>query len=103
MTVGMKRTNLADLSDFLGAYFHEDWLLESSDPDQAVRRFLASGPTAAHRARIVVQIGEYLVSKDEAGVEAGLMSDLGCYYLPSADGIEARAWLWQVANRLGAP
>ena len=99
----MKNSELADLKSFLGAYFHEDWPIESGNPDGAIQLFLDSAPSAALRVRIVSQINDYLHAKEEAGIEEGLLKDLGCYYLPSADGMRASAWLEHVANRLKFP
>lgn len=99
----MKNGKLTDLESFLGGYFHEDWRLESDSPDDAIARFLAGEPGAGLRERIVAQIDEYLATKAAAGIEEGLFKDLGCYYLPSADGMSAGAWLEHVANRLKSP
>lgn len=99
----MKHSERTDLQSFLGGYFHEDWLLESDGPDDAIARFLAGEPGAALRERIVAQIDEYLATKAAADIEESLLKDLGCYYLPSADGMSAGAWLEHVANRLKSP
>lgn len=87
----MKNSELTNLKSFLSGYFHEDWPLESDGPDDAIRRFLASGPGVVLRERIVAEIDEYLATKEAADIEKGLLMDLGCYSLPSADGMRASA------------
>lgn len=97
----MTTSDLTELKSFLGGYFHEDWELEASEPDEAISRFLESDPGASEIDHIVAQICHYLGDgKDDVAVEHGLLKDLGCYYLPSADGISASDWLRHVAYRL---
>jgi hypothetical protein len=97
----MTTSDLAELKSLLSGYFHEDWELEASEPDEVIFRFLESGPSASEIDRIVAQIRHYLGGgKDDTTVERGLLKDLGCYYLPSADGISASDWLRHVADRL---
>jgi hypothetical protein len=90
-----------ELRSFLSGYFHEDWALDASRPDDVVAQFLTSRPPAFEVDRIVAQISDYLTSrKEEEAVERGLFEELGCYYLPSADGLSARDWLHHVVQLL---
>lgn len=92
---------LTELKSFLSGYFHEDWELDNAEPDEVITLFLESRPYESVLERIVEQIRWYLDSgKDDITVEQGLLNDLGCYYLPSADGIGAKEWLRHVADRL---
>lgn len=98
MTAG----DFAELKSFFSGYFHEDWEMDVSDPDEVVSQFLRSEPGSNEIDRIVDQIGRYVgTGRDDAAIERGLLEELGCYYMPSADGMSARDWLKHVAALLG--
>jgi len=97
----MTASDVAELRSFFSGYFHEDWELDASEPDEVISQFLRSGPSSNEVDRIVAQIGRYLdAGKDDAAIERGLLEELGCYYLPGADGMSARDWLRHVADVL---
>lgn len=97
----MTAHDLSELKLFLSGYFHEDWELDASEPDEVVSQFLSSNPSAIKIDQIVTQIYYYLGErKDDAAVERGLLEELGCYYLPSADGIGACDWLRHMIDLL---
>lgn len=86
------------LKSFLSGYFHEDWEMDASRPDEVVSQFLKSKPDLSEIELIIDQINRYLKSAvDDLEVERGLFEKLGCYYLPSADGVSAADWLRRVA------
>jgi hypothetical protein len=89
--------------DFFAAYFHEDWAADSSNVDEVVATFLAESPRADELIRIAEGIDLLLQEgvTDEAA-EHILVNELGCYYLPSADGRSARRWLGSIASSLRA-
>lgn len=97
----MMAGDVAELKSFFSGYFHEDWELDASEPDDVISQFLRSGASANEVDRIVAQIGSYVAAReDEAAIERGLLEELGCYYLPGADGMSAREWLTHVAELL---
>jgi hypothetical protein len=97
----MRSANLEILKSFLGGYFHQDWDLEASDADKVIANYLASKPSTNNIEMIIVQIDQYLNDAgDDLNIEVGLLRDLGCYYLPSADGLTAHNWLRHVAHQL---
>lgn len=91
---------MSDLKSFLSSYFHEDFYLEAPNPDGNIDLFLRSNPDTDQVNRIVRQIEDYLSSRDDAAIDAGLFKELGCYYWPGADGMSAKVWLLHVAERL---
>jgi hypothetical protein len=91
----------AELRSFLSGYFHEDWELDSSEPDEVISQFLDSKPNPNYVAKIASQIEVYLSSEsDEQILKNGLLKNFGCYYLPSADSLKTSYWLNHVANFL---
>ncbi len=57
--------------------------------------------TADEAMRLREAIMSYLAqTEDVRTLETSLGAELGCYYLPSADGISAYAWLTEVAGIL---
>lgn len=96
----MTMSDIADLRAFFSGYFHEDWEMDASGPDEVISQFLRSEPGTDEINRIVAQIGRYLGRQDDMAIERDLLEELGCYYLPSADGMSARNWLRHVADFL---
>lgn len=97
----MKYEKFEALKQFLSGYFHEDWALEAVTPDDVVMQYLATHPTNIRIQCLAAQINQYVDSKhDDATIEHGLFEELGCYYLPSADGMSPRVWLLHVADLL---
>jgi hypothetical protein len=90
----------AALANFFSSYFHEDWPCEAETPTQVVQAYLGTAsPSDAARLRAAI-IGFLARERDNAALEKKLMPELGCYYLPSADGLSARDWLLSVADLL---
>ena len=97
----MTASHLVELKSFLSGYFHEDWELDALKADEVLSQFLNSSPSASEIDTIVAQIGCYLdSSKDDAAIERGLFLELGCHYLPGADGRSARDWMQHLASVL---
>jgi hypothetical protein len=90
-----------ELYQFFAGHFHEDWPVEASTPDGIIREFLAQNHDPEKLGRLADLIDEYIGSaKSDDALERGLFHELGCYYMPSADGLSERAWLEHVAKRL---
>ena len=97
------------LGQFLGAYFHQDWMhikvrpdwtLENADADSVVRWFIASEPASSVR-KAAEEIEELLsLGMDESQLEQAIFEDLGSYYLPTADGMSYNEWLRHVHGLL---
>ena len=97
----MTASDFAELKLFLSGYFHEDWELDGCEPDEIIFLFMKSQPSSAEVDRLVSQIARFLdAGKCEASLECRLLEELGCYYLPSADGVNAREWLEHVVELL---
>ena len=92
----------AALTNFFSAYFHEDWPCEAETPTEVVQAYLgtASQSDAARLRTAIIGFVEH--ERDNTALEKKLMPELGCYYLPSADGLTARDWLLSVADLLAA-
>lgn len=92
----------AALTDFFRAYFHEDWPCEAETSTQVVQAYVntASQSEVARLRAAIISFVER--EQDNAVLEKKLMPELGCYYLPSADGLTARGWLLNVADLLAA-
>ncbi|MFC7519101.1 contact-dependent growth inhibition system immunity protein [Herbaspirillum sp. GCM10030257] len=90
-----------NLRQFFGAYFHQDWTLDAMDPDDIVRLFINDGFCVNELMNLANHIEMYAAAMtDDTVTEENLLIELGCYYLPSADCLGARAWLYHVANLL---
>jgi hypothetical protein len=97
----MTAANFSHLKDLCSAYFHEDWTLDGDGPDHILSSYIAAGWRAAELEDVAAQANRFADAyADDAALEQALLSELGCYYLPSADGISARQWLHHVASVL---
>lgn len=97
MTAG----DISELRLLFCGYFYEDWRLEAAESDEVIYQFLRDGWSPNEIVRIVVQIDRSLNdAKDDFAIKCGLFEELGCYYLPSADGMSTRDWLQHVADVL---
>lgn len=87
------------LKQFFSSYFHQDWRYDAQTTTEVVYEYKrAASPPEIRRLREAIM--KHLEQEDEKTLELSLESELGCYYLPSADGISAHAWLEQVAEIL---
>lgn len=97
----MTSNDLAELKNFFGAYFHEDWEMYSTEPDDVVALFLRAEPNPEEVARIATQIHVYVRAHvNDEDLDRGLLKELGCYYSPNADGYRVRDWLLHVVALL---
>lgn len=93
--------DIEDLRNFFSGYFHQDWPDEAADPAEVISQYLAEGWSAEELYRLADEIRRFAdgyTNDDE--LEHALYSELGSYYVPSADKIPARAWLQDLVATL---
>jgi hypothetical protein len=80
------------LAHFLGAYFHQDWMLDAPTWQSTVDRYLRQEPR--HWAEAATTELEHLleIEKDEAVISA-ILRDLRCNFRSSGHGTDSRQWL----------
>ena len=89
------------LKNFFAAYFHEDWREEVKDAAGVLELYLAQNVDADARRRLAHAIETFATRHGSDGaLEQALFSELGCYYVPSAEHRSARAWLAELVTRL---
>lgn len=91
---------LPNLEQFLGGYFHQDFVLDYGDPDHAIAAFLAEATPESVQAVCseLDQLIPLVEHKDDP--EKLLWQVLGCYYYPKADGLSVADWLKHVRSKL---
>ena len=96
----MNGNNYPALAQFLGAYFHQDFMLDYASPDGAIAAFVAGEPQeSVHEAcNEVEQLIPLIEGMDDP--EKFLWRVLGCCYLPKADGLTVADWLKHVHKKL---
>lgn len=87
------------LSQFLGAYLHQDWPEEFSTPEAAVEAFHRREPADSVRA-VCAELEQAIYEAQQSTDPSRLLSDLGCYYDPRADGRSVPEWLAHVRTEL---
>ena len=96
----MKTQDFPTLAQFFGGYFHQDWIDEFSNPEDAIDAYRNGEPVESirlaceelERAMLLIQQGP----EDPQRV----LQELGCYYDPAADDLTVAAWLEQVRKKL---
>src|ERR1700730_4802995 len=96
----MNRSNFSALEQFLGAYFHQDFLLDYGNADAVITAFLAEEPQESIQAvcnelEQVIPLVEGMNDPEEF-----LFQVLACYYNPKADGLGVADWLKHVRDKL---
>lgn len=81
----------------LGAYFHQDWYLESNEPDGIVEIFI-SKETDETILLLKEQIEMLLIDADSLN-EDFIFENNG-YYSPSADGLTVKEWFEKILKQL---
>jgi len=93
----MKASDLPQLTQFFGGWFHQDWMEEGSDSPAEVARTYASDETPKAVREAMREIENLLASRLPPTQMRRLIGDeLGCAYDPTQDGKTYRAWLREV-------
>ncbi len=87
------------LSQFLGAYFHQDWPEEFTGPEAAIAAFRRKEPPEVVRAACS-ELEQAFRELQQSSDPSKLLSDLGCYYDPQSDGHTVSEWLAHVRAEL---
>jgi hypothetical protein len=93
-------SDAALLIQFFSNYFHQDWTLEARHPDDMVRFFMRDRCSRDQMLNLAGILDSYAVSNTDEAIEVALFDKFGCHYMPSGDGIPAKAWLQHIAHLL---
>lgn len=92
---------LARLRQFFGSTFHQDWNLDATTPEEAIRRYAADNLDGSTARDLIDAIGRFIEDHpDEAQLESALSAELWCAYWPPGAGVSVRDWLRWVADML---
>lgn len=93
----MKVRDLPQLAQFLGGWFHQDWMDEGYKSAAEVVRAYARDEMPGTVRESMKEIEALLASRlPPVQMRRLLADDLGCAYDPTADGKTFRAWLREV-------
>lgn len=87
------------LSNFLGAYFHQDWAVEHGSPEAVVAYFL-DHESDAEIAKVRGELERLAAQSLPEADLAQRLRVLGSEYDPTRDGGSYRAWLQSLVSRL---
>lgn len=80
------------LHDFFLSYFHPDWRLDDSSPDDVLRHFASHDPKAAQP--VAAEIDEIIdLEAPDDTVRTHVLARYDLHYDPSVDGLTMREWL----------
>src|SRR5687767_724097 len=81
---------------FAGAYLHQDWRDDYDSTELAFQDFLLSEPR--HALQIAAELRTVLDSDLDEPALRDLLRQAGSFYLPEADGLTVREWLWSLLD-----
>ena len=94
------RNNYPKLFQFLGCYFHQDWMCDSSDPDGIIRTYMADSAPQNIKA-IKEEISTLLaMNLDEENLREFIMDKMPCNYCYWLDWESGTAWLNHIVEIL---
>ncbi len=96
----MNDNDYPSLSQFLGAYFHQDFMLDYGSPDGAITTFLAEASPEFVAEVCNDLINVILLLERTHDHENFLWRVLGCNYRPIADGLTIEEWLKHVHEKI---
>jgi hypothetical protein len=89
-----------ELQQFLGGYFHQDFMLEFDSPDGAINAF-KSDATPSQMQAVCKELQRALsLLTSKPGLGETLLDQLWCQYYPMSDGLTPHEWLTHVYRRL---
>ncbi len=95
----MQPEEIPDLTYFLKAYLHQDYLLDSTDDIEALHGFLNDNPPEA--AGAVLRDLRYVIYSDLSDDEIRrLILQCGSFFEPTLAGIIPRKWLAEVEKEI---
>lgn len=90
------------LFQFLGCYFHQDWMCDSSDPDDIIRIYIADSAPQDIKT-IKEEISTLLaMNLDEENLREFIMGKMPCNYCYWLDWESAEAWLNHILEILSS-
>jgi hypothetical protein len=95
----MNANRFPALTQFLGTYFHQDFLEDYATADDAITAFITGEPKSYVLAVMHEMERLVLLVKADNAADKRLL-ELGCYYNAQADGLLAEQWLDRVVGRL---
>ncbi len=94
----MTTEDFPNLFQFLGAYFHEDWMCEFAFADDVVRSFLADSDGSAVE-RVIMEIDTLLaMNMTENKIRDFLLKEIGCCYCYWHDWQDGNTWLKHISG-----
>lgn len=87
-----------ELFQFFGCYFHQDWMCESSDPDDIIRNFVSdSAPETI--AMVKNEISTLLkVNLNDEEIREFIMNKMPCNYCYWMDWRSGEMWLKHILD-----
>ena len=86
-----------NLEEFLGSYFHQDWMEDASSSMGIVEKYLSEWPSDG--ARAALQELHSLLSIQNDGDVQSIVTKMGCYFNPSSEGYESFAEWMKAAEK----
>jgi hypothetical protein len=90
-------SDMPNIEEFLGGYFHQDWMEDAPTSISVVEQYLNEWPVEGI-TKASNELNVLLMHSDDE--MAHYLKEMGCEYYPVGDGFSYREWLNQLADRL---
>ncbi|MDO7897584.1 contact-dependent growth inhibition system immunity protein [Pseudomonas citrulli] len=87
------KNEYSGLFQFFGCYFHQDWMCESSEPDQIIMSFVSESESRDIEAVRKEILKLLMAGLAEEELRQILMDEMPCNYCYWLDWDSAEAWL----------
>ena len=88
------------LKNFMSAYFHEDWMLDSQSAHDVVANFVQDQAPQELGAVARALRGLLAAGEDDATLSRRLFTEFGAYFDPLSAGESTSSWLNSVAAQI---
>ena len=96
----MNTKDFTSLAQFLGGYFHQDWVDEFSTYEDAIAAF-KNGEPAEYISFVCEELERtLLLIRGGAEDPERVLKQLGCYYNPTAAGLCVADWFEKIQEQL---
>lgn len=96
------KNNYPELFQFFGCYFHQDWMCESSEPDDVVNLFVSESVPQTIEAVKKEILTLLIMNFGEEELREFLMDEMPCNYCYWLDWESAEAWLNHILEILSS-
>ncbi len=90
--------NLDIAKNFLGAYFHQDWLDEADSELEVVHIYMEQNIDDVELQELAEQLDVIAEIHENSADQKWLLNEYGCYHMPTDDNFNGSDWVRYIAR-----